>query len=344
MRLRDWTAQWYRDFPGAQKRGTGRTREKLGGIWGGGKMHGWLLRHTALVFLSRSAVSLFALLFCALTLCAQSWQSAVHAASRTAPGARILVLDIASNRILASHHLDQAARTLAAPGSTLKPLVLYQLLARHRWNPEQRIACDGKLAIAGHSLACSHPAAPPFDARQALAWSCNSYFAQVARTLRPGELDLLLRPTGLLGPTRLTPHEAMAEFRSPQSPDEIQLAVLGVEGIRVTPFELAEAYRWLAVRFADSPDSVATRIVHSGLIDSSSFGMAGQSHIGGVPVAGKTGTAEGVATQRTHGWFAGLAPADRPQAVIVVYVPSGRGADAAHLAGMLLGHSPLEGR
>jgi len=316
-----------------------------GGNWGVCRMHGCFLRHTASVFLpSRSAVSLFALLFCALTLCAQSWQTAVDDAARTAPGARILVLDIASNRILASHHLDQAARTLAAPGSTLKPLVLFQLLDRHRWNAEQRVACDGKLAIAGHSLACSHPTAPPFDARQALAWSCNTYFAQVARTLRPGELDLLLRATGLLGPTRLTAREAIAEFRPPQSPDEIELAVLGVEGIRITPFEMAEAYRWLAIQFADRPDSVATQIVHSGLMDSASFGMAGQSDGGGVRVAGKTGTAEGFATHRTHGWFAGLAPATRPEVVILVYVPAGRGADAAHLAGMLLGHSPLERR
>ena len=253
----------------------------------------------------------------------------------------MLVLDIASNRILAAHHLDQAARTVAAPGSTLKPLILDQLLARNRWNPEQRVACSGNLVIAGHALACSHPPAPPFDARQALAWSCNTYFAQVARSLRPGELDSLFRASGLLAATGLAPGEAIAEFRPPQSPDETELALLGVEGVRITPFELAEAYRWLAREFAAHPDSRATQTVLAGLSDSASFGMAGQAGLGGVRIAGKTGTAEGASTQRTHGWFAGLAPADRPSVVVLVYVPSGRGADAAHLAGILLAHSPL---
>lgn len=291
--------------------------------------------------LLRIAVAVLAIPVCALNVCAQNWQAAVDAASHTAPDARMLILDIASNRILAAHHLDQAARTVAAPGSTLKPLVLYQLIASNRWNPEQRVACSGNLVIAGHALACSHPPAPPFDARQALAWSCNTYFAQVARSLRPGELDSLFRASGLLAPTGLAPGEATAEFRSPQTADQTQLALLGVEGVRITPLELAEAYRWLAREFAAHPDSRATQTVLAGLSDSASFGMAGQAGLGGVRVAGKTGTAEGASTERTHGWFAGLAPADRPGVVVLIYVPSGRGADAAHLAGVLLAHSPL---
>ncbi|HTX76462.1 MAG TPA: penicillin-binding transpeptidase domain-containing protein [Terracidiphilus sp.] len=273
-------------------------------------------------------------------LCAQTWQAAVDAA-RTAPRSRILVLDVASGRLVAAHNLDLAAETLSAPGSTLKPLLLYQLLAQHRWDPNQRVACGGNLVVAGHRLACSHPSAPPFDARQALAWSCNSYFAQVALSLRPGELDSLLRPTGILGPSGLLSRETTAEFHSPQTPVQTQLAFLGVEGIRITPLELAMAYRWLARELSAHPDSVATQTVLAGLTDSASFGMAGQAGLGGVPVAGKTGTAEGASTVQTHGWFAGLAPARNPQVILVVYAPSGRGADAAHIAGVVLGHSPL---
>jgi len=277
----------------------------------------------------------------ALAVGAQTWQAAVDSAARKSPVARMLVLDINSNHILGGRHFNLAARTLAAPGSTLKPLILYRLISSDRWDPEQKIACSGHLVIAGHPLACSHPAAPPFDAHQALAWSCNTYFAQVARSLRPGELDSLLQAAGLLAPTGLAPREATAEFRSPQSPDETELALLGVEGIRITPFELAEAYRWLAREFASYPDSLATQTVLAGLSDSASFGMACEAGLGGVRVAGKTGTAEGAFTHQTHGWFAGLAPADRPSVVVLVYVPRGRGADAAHLAGILLAHSPL---
>lgn len=269
------------------------------------------------------------------------WQSAVDRASRQSPEARIVVLDIASGRLLASYRLDEAARTVAAPGSTLKPLVLYSLIRAGRWNPANRVACNRQLVVAGRRLACTHPPAPPFDAREALTWSCNSYFAAVARSLQPGELGRLLRPTGLLGLTGLARGEAGAEFREPDSVSSQQLTLLGVDGVRVTPLELATAYRWLALELAAHADSDAAEVVRAGLKDSASFGMAGQASLGGVAVLGKTGTAEGVASSRTHGWFVGLAPADNPQVVIAVFLPAGRGADAAHVAGELLGIAPI---
>ena len=272
---------------------------------------------------------------------APAWQSAVDGASRQFPEARIIVLDIASGRMLASHHFEDAVHTVAAPGSTLKPLVLYSLIRAGRWNPANRVACNRQLVVAGHRLACTHPPAPPFDAREALTWSCNTYFAAVARNLEPGELGRLLRPTGLLGLTGLAPQEAVAEFREPNSPDSQQLALLGVDGVRVTPLELAAAYRWLALELAAHSDSDAAQVVRAGLEDSASFGMAGQASLGGVAVLGKTGTAESVASSRTHGWFVGLAPAENPQVVIAVFLPAGRGADAAHLAGDLLANAPI---
>jgi cell division protein FtsI/penicillin-binding protein 2 len=273
---------------------------------------------------------------------APAWQNAVERAAREAPEARIIVLDIASGRLLAAHHLNDAARTLAAPGSTLKPLVLYGLVNAGRWNPANRVACNRQLAVAGHRLACTHPPAPPFDARAALTWSCNTYFAAVARTLHPDELGRLLRPTGLLSVTGLAHDEAAAEYRDPESVDAEQLALLGVEGVRVTPLELAAAYRWLAIELAAHPDSDASQVVHAGLEDSANFGIAGQASLGGIAVMGKTGTAEGVASSRSHGWFVGLAPAEKPKVVIAVYLPAGRGADAAHVAGEILANAPLE--
>jgi len=280
---------------------------------------------------------------------AQSWQIAAEAAAHGNPGVRIVVLDIASGRLLASFRLHDAARTLAAPGSTLKPLVLDQLVSSGRWNPATRVSCDRNLVVAGRRLACAHPAAAPFDAREALAWSCNSYFAAVARTLHPGELGRLLRKTGLLGATGFAEEEAVAEFREPQSVEEEQLTLLGVEGVRVTPLELAVAYRWLALELAAHPDSEASQAVRAGLADSASFGMAGPASLGGVPVLGKTGTAEEAAASQaqgqthgqSHGLFAGLAPAQNPRAVLVVYLPAGRGMDAARAAGELLKDSPL---
>ena len=254
------------------------------------------------------------------------------------------MLEVSTGRLLAAYRLSEAAHTLAAPGSTLKPLVLYSLIAAGRWNPNRRIQCDRRLRVAGHSLACSHPPAPPFDAQEALTWSCNSYFAAVAQTLQPGELAGMLRPAGLLDVTGLAANEAVAEYREPRTAEDEQLALLGVVGLRVSPLELAEAYRWLALRMDSAQQSLAAQVVRTGLTDSASFGMAGEAGRGRPSVAGKTGTAEGVASARTHGWFAGFAPASHPQVVVVVFEPAGRGADAAHLAGEVLAGAPREER
>ncbi|MGA2850252.1 MAG: penicillin-binding transpeptidase domain-containing protein [Terracidiphilus sp.] len=292
------------------------------------------------------AVVLLAGACCCRPQPAPNWTAAVENAAYEAPDARIVVLDIGSGRVLAAEHLEQAARTLAAPGSTLKPLVLYGLVAKGRWDPARRVACSRKLRIGGRSLDCSHPAAGPMDARQALAWSCNTYFATVAATLAPGELRSLLAPTGLLAQTGLAGAvpgmEAMAEFREPATADQRSLALLGVDGIRVTPLELASAYRWLAMQLAEHADIAATEVVRLGLQDSASFGMAGAASSGGVPIAGKTGTASVGPGTGSHGWFVGLAPAEHPTVVVAIYLPAGRGTDAARVAAQVLGHSPLK--
>jgi cell division protein FtsI/penicillin-binding protein 2 len=242
--------------------------------------------------------------------------------------------------MVAARHLDAAARTLAAPGSTLKPIVLYQMLAGGMWNAYQRVPCTGNLMISGRRLACSHPAAQPFDAREALAWSCNAYFAQAARAIPAGRLLQMLETPGLLGQTRLAAGEATADFRAPRTAEETQLAVLGVDGIRVTPFELVAAYRWLARELEAHPESAAAATVRSGLTGSAVFGIAKGATMHGASVMGKTGTAETADSLQTHGWFVGLTPAAKPEFVLVVYLPAGRGADAAQVAGEVLAHAP----
>ena len=49
-------------------------------------------------------------------------------------------------------------------------------------------------------------------------------------------------------------------------------------------------------------------------------------------VAGKTGTALADEGPWTHGWFAGYAPAENPEIVLVVFLEKGHGSDAAALA------------
>ena len=275
---------------------------------------------------------------------AARWQSAVNQLDQSAgsaPSARVLVLDINSGQWLAAAHRVEASRTLATPGSTLKPLLLYFALQSGRWSPERRIACHRQMDLGTHQLNCSHPRTDPMNAQQALTWSCNAYFAAMAATLTPEQLRQALSERGLLAATGLAPEESMATLRPPRTPEQLQLAALGVEGIRVTLPELAEAYRSLAADLAAHAQTTAARTVAAGLADSAEFGMAGAASLGGVSIAGKTGTASAESGGRTHGWFVGLAPAAAPQVVVAVYLPVGNGADAARVAAHLLAHSPL---
>lgn len=272
------------------------------------------------------------------------WQRAVNQSVMSSRDARIIIIDRESGRLVASHQLDAASHTLAAPGSVLKPLLLYRSIETGQWNPSNRVACSRRLVVGSHELACSHPEAPPFDASEALAWSCNTYFAAMARALRPGQMKNLLEPTRLLDSTGLATGEAIAEFREPSSLEERQLAVLGVTNIRITPLELALSYRWLANEVTKHPESAAAQTVAAGLRDSTDFGIASWARADGASIAGKTGTAEGTQSSRTHGWFAGLAPVQDPQVVIIVYVPTGRGTDAARVAGEILRRVRLASR
>lgn len=268
------------------------------------------------------------------------WAAALERAARLYPEAAVAIVDVPRGRLLEASRRTLLAENLAAPGSTLKPIILYQSLAAGLWSADRRLLCRRDLEIRGHRLTCSHPSSPPFDARGALAWSCNTYFAALARTLPPARIEGMLRPTGILGPTGLAGEESVADFRPPSTAEDAGLTVLGLAGVRVTGLELAAAYRWLALRLSADSGSAAATTVLGGMTDSAGFGIAGSAHSDRVVVAGKTGTAPNPGSPRTHGWFAGFAPAARPRIVIVVYLPAGEGMDAARVAGAVLDASP----
>ncbi len=87
-------------------------------------------------------------------------------------------------------------------------------------------------------------------------------------------------------------------------------------------------------------------VVRDGMVlaTTDSVGTALPAAVQGVAVAGKTGTAEhglpDAANQfRTHGWFAGFAPAYDPEIAVLVFVEHGGGHDdAAPVAGKILNY------
>jgi len=243
-----------------------------------------------------------------------------------------VALDVTSGKIQARYHLDIAARRLAAPGSAIKPFTLLALLHSRHFDPQERILCRRSIRLAGHRMDCTHPESPtPFDATEALAYSCNSYFAAASSRLTDKDLRQQFEKAGLTSATNLAPKEAIGNMSRASTTEQLQLQALGAQGIEVTPIELVSAYRGLALHRKGNQDA-ALEVVYAGLEGSAAYGMAHAARPTEYAVAGKTGTASSGASPMTHGWFAGYAPADNPKIVLVVYLEHGRGLDAAAVA------------
>jgi cell division protein FtsI/penicillin-binding protein 2 len=244
----------------------------------------------------------------------------------------IVVTEVSSGKIIASNNLRVAATSLQTPGSTLKPFVLMSLLELNRVDSTQKLICHRKLQIGSAHLDCTHPiSVVQLNSDDAIAYSCNSYFAQVSIRLTSNELLETFRRAGFDSPTGLSENDASGRIHPPSNNDQIQLEALGADGIEITPLELLEAYRKLAQRKRNG-DIGKDAAVFDGLEHSVAYGMARAANVDDMKVAGKTGTAASRTNPRTHGFFVGYAPADKPEIAIVVFVRQGNGADAAAIA------------
>lgn len=249
----------------------------------------------------------------------------------------VVVITVASGKILAQWHLSVAAQRLEPPGSTVKPFVLLELLEKRRIDPHQHVICHRPFYIRGRRMDCSHPASvSSLDAPDAIAYSCNTYFSTVATRLDPSELAEIYRHFGFTSPSGLTENEAVGLIGSPTDAAQLQLQALGEWGVEITPLELLVAYRNLARQKLEMKDQGTLAPIFDGLERALKYGMAQGAQPVGTTAAGKTGTAAGLRTPATHGFFVGYAPADKPEIVVLVYVEHGRGIDAAAIAGPVI--------
>jgi cell division protein FtsI/penicillin-binding protein 2 len=174
----------------------------------------------------------------------------------------------------------------------------------------------------------------------ALAYSCNHFFTAMSEQLPFDALPREFSRVALNSVTGRWQTELPGVLDQPHSKEGTQLMSVGEEGIKVTPLALAEAYRSLA-RPLRNPQTAQPEfhLVLKGLqaVVNTGTGQAARSK--SVHVAGKTGTFGG------HAWFAGFAPAESPEMVVVVFLERGTGGtDAAPIAGRIFdtyytGHS-----
>ncbi len=225
------------------------------------------------------------------------------------------ILHQQSGKILAIRGDVELANT---PGSILKPLLLFGALQQNLVAPTTTVFCRRDLHIGNRSCPCTHPQSNvSFTAQEALAYSCNTWFASLALRFTPSRLAETFRAFHL--------YSAI----TPESSERNQLLTLGLAGVTTSPSEIATAYRILGNQLGQP----FARPVANGLRDSVSFGMAHNADTSGIDIAGKTGTADNPPRQPwSHGWFAGFATIRGTPLVISLYLPQGNGADAAQLA------------
>jgi len=255
-------------------------------------------------------------------------------AAMASTAAAFVLVDVASGRMLRSQRLEVAERRFARPGSILKPFVLLSLLESRAIRTSERFLCEGtQLRVAGRNLTCTHPlTGTPLDPSQALAYSCNSWFASATLRIRPSTLTKTFRRYGF-----------DAVDVAPET-ESRQLQALGLAGTRTSATILAAAYRQLALLRlrSDRPD---LQPLFSGMANAAAYGTAQLAQLpGAVRVAGKTGSAPADEGPWLHAWFAGFAPESKPEVAIAVYVEKGTGgSDAAPVASEVL-HQWFAGR
>jgi len=253
-----------------------------------------------------------------------SAQASLSSALRNSPASGV-VLDLKTGRRVAIFRLAEAESLRSTPGSILKPLFLAAALQHQQVLPRSTVFCRRDLRITADdrdwNLACTHPQSEvAFTAPEALAYSCNRYFAALADRVPPEQASAILE------------HYGLGQVKTPETREQKELLVLGVAGIAVSPMQIANAYRKLALELDDTRSPGVLDAVREGLRNSVRYGMAHNAAVPGMEIAGKTGTASDTAQGSSHGWFAGIGSLGGEDVVIVIYLRQGNGADAARLA------------
>ena len=113
--------------------------------------------------------------------------------------------------------------------------------------------------------------------------------------------------------------------------------IVGADGKVLVPFE-----RTVRRRLDVDPSHIS--VFQEAMRQAVSWGTAKRAAVAGIPVAGKTGTAEFGPTladgeHESHAWFTGFAPYGDPEVAIVVFLEKGNGAfDAAPLGAQILNY------
>ncbi len=277
--------------------------------------------------------------------------SALNEAATVALAGRegtIIVLDAQTGRVRAIVNPKTAYAQAQMPGSAMKPFTALTALRLGLIDESSRSVCPGRFTGLSFSLPCTHADhLPPFSPAQAIAYSCNYYFATLGQKLGREKLVTTAREFGFGQPTGLSSGAEVAGLLRPcetgsttrvrlsesnhvaeQADCEAREAIGESDLIQVTPIQLLTAYAALVngghlfrpevagaenfrpVERAQIDIAAQHRaVIVEGMAGAVRYGTARTAKLDSLPltILGKTGTAMPAKGFRTNGWFIGFA-------------------------------------
>ncbi|MCK0116046.1 cell elongation-specific peptidoglycan D,D-transpeptidase [Isoptericola sp. CG 20/1183] len=256
--------------------------------------------------------------------------------------------------------LSRASNTLEPPGSTFKLVTTAAALESGEYTADSVIDAPSTYTLTGTSTdvgnfaGTSCASAGEMTLAEALRISCNTAYLGLAGELGAEAMNEQAEKFGF-GSTHDIPFTTSASQYDPDvdamSTDQVELSGIGQGSVLAHPLqvamvsaaianggELMEPYSVDRVRDAELEVVEETRTNSLGravstetasaltdmMVSVVESGSGTSAQISGVPVAGKTGTAQhGDNSAPPHVWFTGFAPADDPQVAVAVIVDEG---------------------
>ena len=246
--------------------------------------------------------------------------------------------------------MNRATDGAYLPGSIMKPFVALASLEQGVVTAGAVVTCHGFMQIGNRKFHCwNRDGHGPMTMREALRESCNVYFLDMGRRLGQDRLRAALAGVGIGRRTgwSLGEQPGWLPMRTRLMEGETAMLAIGQGDILVTPVQAAVLAAsianngWIVEPWvvksvgrqqAGRPDlhpigwsPANIQVVRDGMLavvnHPQGTGSAARSEK--VRVAGKTGTAQTHIPGKTHAWFIGFCPADKPAIAMAILAEFG---------------------
>lgn len=260
--------------------------------------------------------------------------------------------------------LNRATEGLYPPGSIFKLIVTSSILRNNLEDSE--IECTGEVNVGGYAIKdSSGKVHGKIKLRDALKYSCNSYF--IKQGLQLGISNLYNEAVKFRFNKNIQTDIKISQsiFPNKNNKNNIAQQSIGQGEVLITPLHAALTAATIANKgimmqpyavssITDSENKIikafkpkqisqvldenTANIIKDLMVEVVKSGTGTKAKVSKVVAAGKTGTAEVSGNQKSHAWFVGFAPADKPTVAIAVLIENGGGggSTAAPIASKVL--------